>query len=163
SAVYTITPAISLNQSAGAVGSAVTLSGSSYAPNSILTVTFDGAALTTSGICITDASGYLLESGRGSCSERATTAGLHTVTASDGTAYSASAIFTVSPTIFTVIPAIYAVTPAISLNRIAGAVGSTVLLSGSTYTPNSTLTITFNGAARRTSGICITDASGYLL
>jgi hypothetical protein len=232
SASYTVGAAFSLNPSAGAAGSLVTLSGSNYTPNSALTVTFNGAALSTSGICTTDASGYLLASNNCAFTVPATTAGSYTVTVSDGT-YSGSATFTVNPAIgllpsagpggslaavsgsgfapfapiavsfdgrslstfctsnatgsisacaFTVpavaagihtvtatdsttysASAIFTVTPALSLNPNVGAAGSTVLLSGSSYAPNSTLTVTFDGAARKTSGICTTDASGYLL
>jgi hypothetical protein len=232
SASYTVGAAFSLNASAGAAGSLVTLSGSNYTPNSTLTVTFNGAALSTSGICATDAGGYLLASNNCAFTVPATTAGSYTVTVSDGT-YSGSATFTINPAVgllpsagpggslaaisgtgfapfapiavsfdgrslstfctsnatgsisacaFTVpavaagihtvtatdsttyaASAIYTVTPALTLNPTAGAAGSTVTLSGSSYAPNSTLTVTFDGAARRTSGICTTDASGYLL
>jgi hypothetical protein len=231
-AIFTLTPAISLNRIAGAVGSTVLLSGSTYTPNSTLTVTFNGAARRTSGICTTDASGYLLASNNCAFTVPATTAGSYTVTVSDGT-YSGSATFTVNPAIgllpsagpggslaaisgsgfapfapiavsfdgrsvstfctsnatgsisacaFTVptvaagihtvtasdsttyaASAIFTVTPALSLNPSAGAAGTTVLLSGSSYAPNSTLAVTFDGAARKTSGTCTTDASGYLL
>jgi hypothetical protein len=232
SASYTIGPAISLNPIAGAVGSAVTLSGSNYTPNSTLTVTFDGAALGTFGICTTDANGNLPASNNCAFTVPATTAGSDTATVSDGT-YSSSATFTVNPAIglipsagpggsvaaasgsgftpfapialtfdsrslstfctsnatgsisacaFTVpavaagihtvtatdgtaysASAIFTVTPALSLNPTVGAAGSIVTLSGSSYTPKSSLIVTFDGAARRTSGICTTDASGYLL
>jgi hypothetical protein len=146
----TVIRVISLIPSAGPAGSGAAISGSGFTPSSTIALTFDGSVTT---FCTADATGNISYC---AFTVPAVAAGIHTVMASDGTAYAASAIFTVTPAIFTL-------TPAISLNRIAGAVGSTVLLSGSTYTPNSTLTVTFNGAARRTSGICTTDASGYLL
>src|SRR5205085_1255358 len=120
SAIFTVTPAISLNLIAGAVGSAVTLSGSNYTPNSTLTVTFGGAALRMSGLCTTDASGYLLASNNCAFTVPATTAGPHTVTASDGT-YSGSATFTVIR--------------AISLTPRAGVGGSAAAVSGSGFAP----------------------------
>ena len=227
-AIYTVTPAIGLNATAGTVGSPITLSGSNYTPNSTLTVTFDEAALRMSGICTTDASGNLPASNTCAFTVPATTAGPHTVAVSDGT-YSGSATFTVTraislsprtgavgspaavsgsgfapfapiavtfdgssvPTACTAdakgnvsfcaftVPAktvgsytvtasdgagysaltIYTVSPAISLNPIAGAGGSAVTLSGSTYTPNSSLTVTFDGTRLKTSGTCTTDGS----
>jgi hypothetical protein len=231
SALYTISPAFSLYPIAGAGGSAVLLSGGNYTPNTSLTVTFDGAALSTSGICATDASGYLLASNNCGFTVPAKTAGSYKVTVSDGT-YSGSATFTVNPAIslipsagatgssaavsgsgfapftpisvsfngnsvptsctadasgrisycaFTVpavaagihtvtasdgttysASAIFTATPALSLNAIAGAAGSTVTLSGSSYTPDSSITVTFDGTQLKTSGTCTTDASGYL-
>src|SRR5205085_804276 len=58
-ASYTVNSTISLNATAGAVDSAVTLSGSNFKPNSTITVTFDGTALGMSGACTADASGNL--------------------------------------------------------------------------------------------------------
>jgi hypothetical protein len=143
SASYTINPAISRTTRAGAVGSSAAVSGSGFNANATITVTFDGQSVATS--CTTDATGSFSPC---AFTVPARTTGIHTVTASDGSANSASAIVTV--------------TPAIGLNATAGTVGSAVLLSGGSYTPNSTLTVTFDGAALSTSGLCTTDASGYL-
>jgi flagellar basal body rod protein FlgG len=144
SATFTVSPALSLIPSTGSGGSLAVVTGSGFTPDSTIAVTFDGRSVATT--CTANANGSI-----SSCAYTvpAVAAGIHTVTASDGTRYSASAIFTV--------------TPAFSLNATAGIVGSTVLLSGSYYTPNSTLTVAFNGATLRTSGTCTTDASGYLL
>jgi flagellar basal body rod protein FlgG len=143
SASYTVNPAISRIARAGAVGSSAAISGSGFKANATITVTFDGNSVSTN--CTTDATGSFSPC---AFTVPAKTTGIHTVMASDGSENSATVIYTV--------------TPAISLNATAGTAGSTVLLSGSNYTPNSTLTVTFDGAALRTSGICTTDASGNL-
>jgi hypothetical protein len=143
-ASYTVDPAIDLTSGAGAAGSSVALTGSGFKANATIAVSFDGQSVSTS--CTTDANGSITPC---AFTVPAVAAGIHTVTASDGTGYSASASYTIGA--------------AFSLNPTAGAVGSLVTLSGSNYTPNSTLTVTFNGAALGTFGICTTDASGYLL
>jgi uncharacterized protein (DUF2141 family) len=149
SAIFTVTSALSLNPIAGAGGSTVTLSGSSYTPTTSLTVTFDGTRLKTSGLCTTDASGYLLASNHCAFTVPAVAAGLHTVTASDGT-YSGSATFTV--------------TRGISLSPSAGAVGSSVTINGSGFAPFDTIALTFDrsSVSVTASGVtaCTTDASG---
>jgi hypothetical protein len=145
SARYTINPAISLSSSAGAVGSAVTLSGSNFKPNSTITVTSDGATLSTSGSCTTDASGNLPASNNCAFTVPDETAGSYTVTvtASDGT-YAGSATYTV--------------TPAIDLTPSAGAVGSKAAVSGSGFAPNDIIALTFDGNSVPTS--CTTDVKG---
>jgi hypothetical protein len=143
SASYTVNPAISRIARAGAVGSSAAISGSGFKANATISVTFDGNSVSTN--CTTDATGSFSPC---AFTVPAKTTGIHTVMASDGSENSATAIYTV--------------TPAISLNAAAGTVGSPITLSGSNYTPNSTLTVTFDEAALRTSGICTTDASGNL-
>jgi hypothetical protein len=143
SASYAVNPAIRRTARAGAVGSSAAISGSGFKANATITVTFDGNSVSTD--CTTDADGSFSPC---AFTVPARTAGIHTVTASDGSENSAWAMYTV--------------TPAISLNATAGTVGSTVLLSGGNYTPNSTLTITFDEAALSTSGICTTDDNGNL-
>src|SRR5205085_886654 len=140
---FTVNPALSLTARAGAVGGGAAVSGSGFKANATITVTFDGNSVSTS--CTTDATGSFSPC---AFTAPAKTTGIHTVMASDGSANSATAIYTV--------------TPAIGLNATAGTVGSPITLSGSNYTPNSTLTVTFDEAALRTSGICTTDASGNL-
>src|SRR5205085_9209160 len=131
------------------VGSTITLSGSTYTPNSTLTVTFDGAALSTSGTCTTDASGNLPASNTCAFTVPAKTAGSYTVTASDGT-YSGSATFTVNS--------------AISLIPSAGAGGSPAAVSGSGFAPFAPIAVTFDGSSvslTASAGMpCTADASG---
>jgi hypothetical protein len=140
SASYSVEAAISLNLSAGAVGSTITLSGSNYKAGSTITVTFDGEAVHTSGSCTTDASGKL-----NNCTFTvpAATAGDHTVTVSDGT-YSGTATYTVGPDL--------------SLSPSAGSPGSGAAVSGSGYAPFGTITVSFDGSGVTTS--CTTDAKG---
>jgi hypothetical protein len=140
---YTITPAISLNPSAGAAGGTITLSGSNFKPNSTITVTYDGTALGTSGTCTADARGNLPASNNCAFTVPAAATGSSTVTASDGTD-SGSATYTV--------------TPAISLSASAGAVGSKATVNGSGFAPNDTIALTFDGAS--VPALCTTDAKG---
>src|SRR2546423_635599 len=142
-ASYTVNSTISLNATAGAVDSAVTLSGSNFKPNSTITVSFDGTALNTSGTCTADDKGNLLASNTCAFTVPAAAAGSSTVTASDGT-YSGSATYTI--------------TAAIGLSASAGAVGSKVAVSGSGFAPNDTIAVTFDGSSVPTS--CTSDATG---
>jgi hypothetical protein len=142
SASYTVTPAISLTPGAGVVGSSVAVSGSGFKANGGITVTFDGSSVATD--CTADASGSFSPC---AFTVPQATEGPHTVTASDGT-NSAWVLYTVTPTI--------------SLNAIAGTVGSMVTLSGSSFKASSSLTLTFDGAPLSTSGTCTADESGNL-
>jgi hypothetical protein len=89
-ASYTVTSAISLSPSAGAVGSTAAVSGNGFAPYSTIAVSFDGRRVATS--CVADVDGSF-----SSCTFTVPPAatGSHTVTASDGSANSAAARFTV--------------------------------------------------------------------
>jgi hypothetical protein len=147
SATFTVTPALSLSLNAGVAGSTVTLSGSNYAPNSGLTVTFDGTTLSTSGTCTADASGTLPASNNCAFTVPAATAGAHAVSVSDGT-YAGTYAFTVT------------VDPALSLAPSAGAVGSTVVISGSGYAAGGTILLTFDGSTPPNTPACTADATG---
>jgi hypothetical protein len=56
----------------------------------------------------------------------------------------------------------YTLKPVISLSSSAGAVGSTVVLSGSNYMPDSSVSVKFDGTPLSTSGTCTTDDKGKL-
>jgi hypothetical protein len=87
---YTVTPAISLTPSAGAVGSGAAVSGNGFAPNRPIAVSVDGSRVATD--CVADGTGSF-----SSCTFTVppVDAGPHTVTASDGSKNSAQATFTV--------------------------------------------------------------------
>jgi hypothetical protein len=145
SASYTINPALSLDATVGPAGSAVALSGSNFKPNSTITVTSDGAALSTSGTCTADDKDNLPATNACAFTIPAAPAGPHAVTASDGT-YSGSATYTVKP--------------AIDLSASAGAVASRDVVSGSGFAPNDIIAVTFDGNSVPTSASCTTDAQG---
>ena len=130
SAAFTvIPPSITLVPTSGLQGSSVTVSGSNFLPNSTVTLTFAGASVATSPYPI-------IVSGAGSFSASFTvpssSPGGKTVTATDASNNSASATYTVA-------------IPTVSLNPSSGSVGTTVTVSGSSFLPNSALTITYDG------------------
>jgi hypothetical protein len=146
SARFTVEPSTSLNVTAGAVGSTITLSGSNYRAGRSITVKFDREEVHTSGSCTTDAGGKL-----NNCAFTvpAATAGDHTVTVSEGP-YRSTYTFTVSSTL--------------SLSPSAGSPGSSAAVSGSGYAPFATITVTFDGSSVTLTGSggtsCTTDRHG---
>src|SRR2546423_986576 len=144
--LYAVTPGgLSLNLTAGVVGSAVMLNGSNYTPNSTLAVRFDGSKVSTSGICTTDAKGNLPATNNCAFTIPATSAGPHAVTVSDGT-YSGSATYTVNT--------------ALSVTPEAGPVASAAAVSGSAFAPYSPIKVTVGDSHVDTA--CATDAKGNL-
>jgi hypothetical protein len=145
-ATYTVTPAVNLSASAGAVGSRDVVSGRGFAPNDIIAVTFDGNSVPTS--CTTDAKGTF------SCAFAvpAAPAGTHTVAASGS---STNAAFATIPNSAS---ASYTVTPAISLSPSAGAAGSSAGVSGNGFAPYGTIVVSFDGRSVATD--CVADENG---
>jgi trimeric autotransporter adhesin len=137
---------ISLSSSTGPVGSSITVTGSGFAAASSITITYDGSAVSTdpetSTFIVTTSTfgGFTL-----TFSVPASTAGAHTVQASDGT-NSPTATFTVTP-IITVAPP-------------AGAAGTTVTLTGSGFADSSPVTATWDGAPLTLLGTATTDGAG---
>jgi hypothetical protein len=93
---FTVTPSISLNPTTGSAGTTVTITGSGFAPNSVLHVSFNGTAVSIAGSTSTDGFGrvgnttFTIPSG--------TATGSYTVTVTDSatpTPDSGSAPFTV--------------------------------------------------------------------
>src|SRR5256712_7097515 len=146
-AVYRIT-AISLNPTSGPAGTTVTVSGSGFAANSGITISYDGAAMTTNpGTITTDSTGAF----SGSITvPLSSAAGAHTVKATDASNHPASASFTVT----TGTPA-----AAISLNPTSGPTGTTVNISGSNFAANSGITISYDNAGIATTPTTITTTS----
>src|SRR2546428_436710 len=146
-AVYRIT-AISLNPTSGPAGTTVTVSGSGFAANSGITISYDGAAMTTNpGTITTDSTGAF----SGSITvPLSSAAGPHMVKATDASNHPASASFTVT----TGTPA-----AAISLNPTSGPTGTTVNISGSNFAANSGITISYDNAGIATTPTTITTTS----
>src|SRR2546427_3952626 len=134
---------ISLNPSSGPVGTTVNISGSNFAANSGITISYDNAGITTTPTTITSTS---TGSFTGSITVPSSIAGLHTVNATDASNNSASAQFIVK-------------TPAITLNPTSGPAGTTVNISGSNFVANSAVTISYDGSAITTTPTAITTTS----
>src|SRR5437016_1442585 len=145
----TITPSISLNPTSGPTGTTVNISGTNFAPNSGITITYDNAGIATTPTTITSSS---TGSFTGSIViPSSSSAGAHTVKATDASAGSASASFTVTTV----------ATPTISLNPSSGPTGTTVNISGSGFASNSKISITYGGTTITTNPSTITtDSTG---
>lgn len=141
-AMFTITTSsITLNPTSGPVGTTVTVTGTSFIPDSTITIKFDGTTLATTPATVTTsaAGGFTA-----TFVVPASTAGGQTVTASDGT-NTGSATFTV--------------TPKITLTPTSGPVGTTVTVTGSGFAGGSKITVTFNGATVITSPATVTTSA----
>src|SRR3989441_1236802 len=93
--VTPLTPSILINPTTGPAGSTIAVSGNSFLSNSAVTVSYDGAAVTTNpGTITTDSSGSFTAT----FTEPAPATGSHTVIAKDAASGLASAQFTVTST-----------------------------------------------------------------
>jgi hypothetical protein len=133
---------ITLSPASGPVGTTVTVSGSGFATTSAITIKYNGVVQTTTGTCTTDTSGNLPSSNN--CAFTVpTSSGSNTVTATDASAHSASAIFTVSsgssitsinsqtgPAVNIVRGAVGNITITNSTNQIAVNLGSNAVVTG---------------------------------
>src|SRR5207245_4560429 len=91
-----LTPTISLNPTSGPAGTNVTVTGNNFSPNSAIVISYDGASVTTiPASTTTDLTGSF----SATFTVPASTAGSHTVKATDASANSASVQFTVTPSI----------------------------------------------------------------
>src|SRR5256712_500980 len=134
---------ISLNPTSGPTGTAVNISGSNFAANSGITISYDNNAIATNPVIITtDSTGSFT----GSITVPSSIAGLHTVSAQDASANSASAQFTVT-------------TPAITLNPTSGPTGTTVNISGNNFVANSGIAISYDNNAVTTTPTTVTSIS----
>jgi hypothetical protein len=139
SATFTVTSAISLSPTSGAVGSTVTVTATGMLGSHSVTATFGGAAVTLSPSTTSSTGGLTA-----TFTVPASTSGSKTVQVSDGTN---------SPT------ASFTVTPAINLNPTSGGVYSTVTVTGGGFAASSTVTIKFAGTAVTTSPSTVTTSS----
>jgi chitobiase/beta-hexosaminidase-like protein/Big-like domain-containing protein len=90
-AVPPSTASIGLSPASGLPGVLVTVTGSAFSPNSIVTITYDGATRSTTPSTVTTSSGGTFSA---SFTVPTTSAGSHTVRATDATSKSATATFT---------------------------------------------------------------------
>lgn len=136
-------PVITLSRTSGSVGSSVTINGRCFSASSALTVTFDGAQVTTSPLSPqSSASGGI--SGV-SFSIPAHVAGSFRVTITDTNLNSATQFLTVLP--------------ALALSPTTGAVGTNVTLTGTGFGNTKPVTVYFNGTAVSTNPSPLTSSS----
>src|SRR2546422_811720 len=144
-AVYRIS-AISLNPTSGPTGTSVTVTGSNFATSSGITVTYDNTAITTNPATVTTTS---TGSFSATITVPASTAGGHTVSATDASSNSASAQFTVTTT----------PVATITLNPTSGPAGTSVTVTGSNFAASSAITIKLDGTNLTTTPTNITTIS----
>src|SRR5574341_2419497 len=121
---------VSISPTSGAAGIALTVTGSGFSPNSVVTVKFDSTALVTSPATITTTS-----SGTFSGTVTIPTgivSGSHTLSATDNSGRSASAIFNITTS------------GTITLSSNSGISGNSITISGSGYSPRSTISMRFD-------------------
>src|SRR2546425_5140016 len=131
---------ISLNPTSGPAGTTVTITGSLFLPDSVVTISYDGTAVTTTpGTITTDLSGGF----SATFTVPASTVGSHTVSAKDAASNSASAQFIIT-------------TPSVSLNPTSGPTGTSVTVTGSNFVANSVVTVKLDGTNLSTTPATIT-------
>lgn len=126
-ATFTIQERITITPTSGSSGTTITVTGTGFGNNRTITIRFNSIQVTTSPASIpTGTTGSFT----GSFDVPANSAGSYVVEASDGT-YTSSANFSI-------------VTEA-SLSETTGHVGSTITISGSGFTPNGQVEISYDG------------------
>lgn len=140
-------PTLSIAPTTGYVASAVTATGSGFAPDTVLTVAFDAVPITQ---CADATSNKTSSSGDYDCdfSVPAVPAGTQTLAAADKN-NSASATFLVE-------------SPTLNVAPSEGTVGSTTTVSGTGFGPGRTIALTFSGAgiAACSSGSLTVNSTG---
>ena len=137
-----VSPIIFLDPDSGPVGTSVDISGAGFAPSSTITIEFDGKPVTTSPSPVISSAGIftatfnVLQSSNGD----------HKVEATDGSK-SASKTFTVGSVI--------------TLNPTSGPLGTPVDITGTGFSPNSTVTITFGGDTLPESPVTTNNSGGF--
>jgi hypothetical protein len=143
SATFTVTtPSITLNPTGGSVGTSITVTGSNFIPNSLITIKYDTIVQSTSPSTVTATSSGSFS---GTISAPASAYGSHTVSVADAV-NTASGTFTINPSII--------------LNPSSGIVGTTITISGTGFTASKTITASFGGNSVTLSGTTTTDANG---
>src|SRR5438445_214356 len=143
-AVYRIA-AISLNPSSGTVGTAVTVTGTSFHSNSTITIRYDGSTVNTTPSVLTTNSGGNFT---GSFTVPSISSlGSHTVNATDAAAASSTAQFTVTAG------------PYILLNPSSGSSGTLVKVTANNLSPNNAITINYDTSLVNTTPAVITTNS----
>jgi len=139
---FNVTPQIMVNPASSAVGSQITVSGNGFAASSQLTFTLDGVGFGTS--VSTNAKGTLPPT---SLTVPGIAAGVHTLKVTDGAGNFATATLETRNTL--------------TINPTSGTIGTSVLVTGKGYLPNTRITITYAGLQIATTpSPVITDGNG---
>jgi large repetitive protein len=143
-----VTPSITLTPNTGLKGSTTVISGNGFGPTSVVSVKFNGVAVTTTPAAqSTDASGILA-------------AGVNTVTITIPVTAVASNTVTVTDALGNSATALYNVTaPTLLATPATGGVGTTVQLIGSGFTASSPMVVQVGGAVVVTAPVGITGDS----
>ncbi len=141
---FTVTvPTLALSKTSGKVGDTITVTGSGYIPNHIITIKYDGFSTgmtttsTTTGAIPPSTTFTIPPSAKGT----------HTVTATDDINTSPNVIFTVSA-------------PTLTLSKTSGPSGISTVVKGSGYAINSTIPIKYDGFS--TGMTVYSNATGYI-
>jgi len=130
-----------INPTAGAVGTSVTVTATGFAPSSIVTATFDNAAVTTAPAVVkTDTNGDVTFA----LLIPAASAGAHTIRVSDG-------VNTDTET--------FTVQPRVTITPTKGPVGTSATVTGSGFTPGVTADVTVGGASFKRMAAIDSDGS----
>ena len=134
-AVPAVAQTAGLNPAQGPVGTSVTVTATGFAPGSILTATFDGAAVTTAPTVVT--TGTVANPPAGGATFAllvpTATAGAHVVRVSDGV-NSVTQVFTVQPRVVVISPATK-----------TGPVGTSATVTGTGFAAGFTVNVTVGG------------------
>jgi len=147
SATFTVVAtSITLSSTQGIIGSTVTVSGAGFVASSSITIKLDTSTLpTTPSNVSTNSSGAFSAT---ITIPSSTTAGDHTITATDSTGKIANATFKVLAA------------GTISLSPTSGNRGATVTVTGSSFNSNSAITIQFDDTTLTTTPSSVTTSSG---
>jgi hypothetical protein len=136
---FQVTLSISLNPDTGTPGTAVTVTGSGFAPSSVITIKYDGAIQTTTPPTITSDSNGAFSA---TFNAPAGSPGTHAVSATDASANSASATFTLA-----------------TISTTTTTETSTVTTTSTTTLPPSTSTVTTTVTTPTTTTTTTTETS----
>ena len=148
STAFTVTPTLVLTPTSGLPGSTVAVTGSGWGAAAV-TLTFAGASVVTTPATITPTSGLISATFTVPSSGAGSTPGVKAVVASQG-ATTATANFTVSARALTITPN-------------SGAIGTTVVIIGSTLSPSATITMGGPVTVLSPSGAITTDSTGTMV
>jgi len=146
SATFTVTsPTLRVTPTGGPVGSAATVSGSGFAPSSSVTLSYDGAFVSTSPGVISTTSGGTFTA---TVIVPSSTGGAHTIAAADSYGNRNTTVFKVLPSLTLAAP--------------AATVGGTVQLSGSGFASASAITLYYDGnsVSASSEGLLATGPTG---
>ena len=138
--VFVIIPQIFLGSSSGNIGDHLVISGNGFAANTTITIYFDGIQIQSSPIS-TNALGQFANA---TITIPSTWGGNHTITAAD---------YVGAPT-----PSIYKINSTMTLSATSVAVGSSIMVSGTGFTANSTMSFLLDSTPLNAN--VSTDASG---